>query len=110
MRSHLKHGLLSQALLMLGVIGLPPPPSTRDELDAAALAKAARVKADLEAASLSAAEVAEAVGPERFVKVGRVLLALQKHRRSQGQEPLRDRKVQRASKKARNAAKKRRGW
>ena len=75
MRSRLKHGLLGQALLMLGVVGLPPPP-TREQLDAEALAETERVKVDLEAAGLSAVEVAEAVDPERFAKVGRVLLAL----------------------------------
>ena len=78
MRSIHRHGLLSQALLMLGVVGLPPPP-TREQLNAEALAETERVKVDLEAAGLSAAEVAEvaeAVGPKRFAKVGRVLLAL----------------------------------
>ncbi len=86
MRSIHRHGLLSQALLMLGVVGLPPPP-TREQLNAEALAETERVKVDLEAAGLSAAEVVEAVDPERFAKVGRLLLALQKHRRSLGQEP-----------------------
>ena len=84
MRSIHRHGLLGQALLMLGVVGLPPPP-TREQLDAEALAETERVKVDLEAAGLSVTEVAEAVGPERFAKVGRLLLALQKHRRSLGQ-------------------------
>jgi len=163
MRSIHRHGLLSQALLMLGVVGLPPPP-TREQLDAEALAEAERVKADLEAAGFSAAEVAETVGPERFTKVGRALLAIRKDRHLLGQEakvsktaymgerefdglreeaaqmrltteiakvdPLclsaqetraavcaipreprtHNRKAQRAGKKARNAAKKRRGW
>ena len=86
MRSIHRHGLFSQVLLMLGVVGLPPPP-TREQLDAEALAETERVKVDLEAAGLSAVEVAEAVDPERFAKVGRVLLALQKYRRSLGQEP-----------------------
>ena len=89
MRSIHRHGLFSQVLLMLGVVGLPPPP-TREQLNAEALAETERVKVDLEAAGLSAAEVAEvaeAVGPKRFAKVGRLLLALQKHRRSLGQEP-----------------------
>lgn len=86
MQSIHRHGLFSQVLLMLGVVGLPPPP-TREQLDAEALAETERVKVDLEAAGLSAAEVVEAVDPERFAKVGRLLLALQKHRRSLGQEP-----------------------
>ena len=80
MQSIHRHGLFSQVLLMLGVVGLPPPP-TREQLDAEALAETERVKVDLEAAGLSAAEVVEAVDPERFAKVGRLLLALQKHRR-----------------------------
>ena len=45
-----------------------------------------RVKVDLEAAGLSAVEAAEAVGPERFAKVGRVLLAIRKDRHLLNQE------------------------
>jgi hypothetical protein len=45
MRSPHRHGLLSQALLMLGVVGLPPPP-TRGQLDTEALAEAERVMRD----------------------------------------------------------------
>ena len=78
MRSIHRHGLLSQALLMLGVVGLPPPP-TREQLNAEALAETERVKADLDAASISAAEVADVAGPKRFAKVGRLLLALLRH-------------------------------
>ncbi len=60
MRSIHRHGLFSQVLLMLGVVGLPPPP-TREQLDAEALAETERVKVDLEAASISAAELASVV-------------------------------------------------
>lgn len=74
-------GLLGQALLMLGVVPLPPP--REPDLDMAAAEKAMR---DLIAAGLDANEVLAAAGsPRRFVETAQKCLSMQAALAAQGQ-------------------------
>lgn len=70
--------MLGQALLMLGAIPLPPP---KREVDLAAVEQVIR---DLNAAGLDSLAVADRVGPERFVEMGRSVLAMQRTQRAMG--------------------------
>jgi len=74
-------GLLGQALLMLGVVDLPPP--REPELDMAAVEKVMR---ELIAAGLEPADVHAAAGsPHRFVETAQKCLAMQAALAAQGQ-------------------------
>lgn len=72
-------GLLGQALLMLGVVPLPPP---EPEIDMAAVERAMQ---ELAAAGISAAAVLDASSPPRFVETAQKCLAMQAALAAQGQ-------------------------
>lgn len=74
-------GLLGQALLLLGVVPLPPP--REPENDMAAVEK---VMQELAAAGISAAAVLDAAGsPPRFVETAQKCLSMQAALAAQGQ-------------------------
>ena len=75
-----RFGVLGQALLLLGVIPLPPP--REPEVDVAAAEKAMR---DLAAAGISGSDAMEAAGsPHRFVETAQKCLSMQGALAAQG--------------------------
>ncbi len=74
--------LLLSSLIALGVLPLLPEPRTQEDLD---LEASERMMNALWAANINPADVVAAVGPARFVDVGRAILPIAKRYAKQGQ-------------------------